>query len=467
MSHNPVSHNRLSRRQFLRYLGAGTAGLVGGNLLSACVPPTPEVKVVKETVEVVKEVPKEITPTPAAPLMLTLWHHWGGTREPLLKKALDDFAARNPGITVEPTLIPWDRKEEAVMTAVAAGQAPDVLMLNAAEMPPYAINNVLLPLDEWVTVAGITSNEVYDSDWKASFYNGKQWGLPQTVGGAACLLFYNTAAFEEAGLDPTNPPRTWAEMLSATKTLLKQEGDKITRLGLGYIPDAWGWLNFLAQNDALWLSSDGREVKMNNDGAIEALQFIVDISDAQGGAENIAAFMTAAGEADPFISGRAAMTYQGVWQYFLIKTNAPDLPYMSTVAPNNKGPWHEANYGPHLYTLPAGTKHVPEAWKLLLWLTREDGGCNFLMQQLRPSPWKKCTEESPIAKVADYWPVVVEALNSARSEPLTPLFNQFASIWNEMIERATRHQGAAAEVIMWASEEMRRANEEFWAKQEG
>ncbi|MCL6429621.1 MAG: extracellular solute-binding protein [Anaerolineae bacterium] len=457
-----LARERVTRRVLLRTLVCTAAGAS----LGACGPKTTpqvvkETQVVRETIEVVKEV----TAAPAPEVKLTLWHHWGGTREPLMKKALDDFAARNQGLTVEPTLIPWDRKEEAVLTAVAAGQAPDVLMLNAAEMPPYALNKALNPIDDMVAQVGIQAEEVYESDWKASSYAGKQWGLPQTVGGAAFLLFFNTASFVGAGLDPTKPPATWGETLEAATTLLKKEGDEIKQLGLLTGVTSWSWLNFLAENDAAWLSPDGREVQMDNQGAVEALEWIVHVTDAQGGAERVAAFTSAGGDADPFMSGRAAMTYQGVWQYYIIKTNAPELEYSSALAPLNRGKWHEANYGPHLYTLPAGTKHTAEAWKLLLWLTREAGGCDFLTAQLRPSPWKACNENSPVSKVADYWPVVLSALDATRAEPLTPLFNRFASIWDEMLEKAMHHQSTAAEAIKWAAAEMSRANEEFWAKQ--
>ena len=466
-----MSRNSLSRRQFLRHVGVGAASLAGVSLFSACAPTsTPEVQVVRET-QVVKEtvqVTKEITAAPPAPIRLTLWHHWGGTREPLMNKAAEDFTARNPGLTIELTLIPWDRKEESILTAVAAGQAPDVLMLNAAEMPPYAMADALIPIDDLVAQTGIKPEDVYESEWQATSYTGKIWGLPQTVGGAACLLFYNTQLFEEAGLDPGKPPTTWSETLAAAKALLKT-GDKgeIVRLGISGPVDMWWWLNYLAQNDAPWLSEDGREVKMDNEGAVEALQWVVSLVDAQGGQEKLSAFSSAAGDRDPFMAELQGMQMNGVWQFFLIKTNAPELQFKSAVAPNNKGKWHEGNYGPHLYVLPMGSKNkaVEESWKLLLWFTRGAGQCTFLTDQLRPSPWRECTDNSPLAKVADYWPVVVEALNTARPEPLTPLFNKFGSIWDEMGQRALLKANTPAEAVKWAACEMAKANDAFWAKQ--
>lgn len=459
----------LTRREFLQKAAFASGGLAGACLLSGCGPtPTPqttEVEVTKQVevtreVEVIKEV--EVTRPPAETITLALWHHWGGTREPLLDKAFADFSAYNPGIAVEPTLIPWERKEESVLSAVAAGEAPDILMLNASEVPPYAIAEALVPLDELVAEAGIDASEVYESDWEAGVYNGKRWGLPHSIGEAAWLLFYNKQLFEEAGLDPDQPPETWAEMLTYAQTLLKKEGNSIEQLGIALNASGWSWLSFLAENEAAWLSDDSRQVLMDNEGAVEALQFIVDISDSQGGPEHVGAFMSGLGDVVPFAGGYAAMNMGGVWDYYILKTNTPDLDYGSAVAPINKGIYHEANYGPHQWTIPAGTEYLDAAWRLVLWMTREEGGCDFLTPQLRPSPWKACNENSPL-RVADYWPVIQVALDSTRPEPSTPLFNQFLSIWDEMIEKATYHAVDAAEAVKWSAEEMTKANDEYWA----
>ncbi|MDI7274598.1 MAG: twin-arginine translocation signal domain-containing protein, partial [Anaerolineae bacterium] len=103
--------DRVSRRAFLRATGIAA----GGAILAACQPKVVEKeKVVKET-EVVKEtveVVKEVTAATPEQITLRLYHHWGGSREPLMKKACDDFTVRNPNVTVEPTLIPWERKEQ-------------------------------------------------------------------------------------------------------------------------------------------------------------------------------------------------------------------------------------------------------------------------------------------------------------------------------------------------------------------
>jgi multiple sugar transport system substrate-binding protein len=472
-----MQKKRFSRREFLAL--AGATG--GAALLAACgEEATPEkeivevTRVVSEEVEVTRVVSEEVevtrvveemvevTTAPPEPITLTIWHHWGGTREPLLNAELENFSARNPGVTVEPTIIPWDQKEATILSAVAAGEAPDVLMLNAAEMPPYAMNDAILPVDDMVDAAGIMADEAYESDWQASFYNGKQWGLPHTIGGAAFLLFYNKDHLSEVGLDPNQPPQTWADFMSYTEKLVKMEGNTVQRIGGMPYVSSWGWLSYLAGNDAAWLSEDGREVLMDNEASVEALQFIVDTVDAQGGWEAIQAFTSAQGETDPFLAGNISMSYSGIWNYFMLQQNAPELNYVSAVAPNTGGKWHEGNYGPHLWTIPASTDHSSEAWKLVMWMSYEDGGCNFLTQQGRAAPWKACTENSIMANVADYWPVVVEAIATTRPEPLTPVFNQFQSIWDEMLERALFKADDSAGAISWAAEEMTKVNDEYW-----
>ena len=51
---------RLSRREFVKGAAIGAAGVATGGVLASCATPTPETVIVKETVQVPKEVIKEV-----------------------------------------------------------------------------------------------------------------------------------------------------------------------------------------------------------------------------------------------------------------------------------------------------------------------------------------------------------------------------------------------------------------------
>ena len=51
--------------------------------------------------------------------------------------------------------------------------------------------------------------------------DGELYGVP--FHNSTPLLYYNVEHFKEAGLDPSKPPRTWAELADAAKKLTKGE----------------------------------------------------------------------------------------------------------------------------------------------------------------------------------------------------------------------------------------------------
>lgn len=470
-----MNRKSLSRRDFLR---AGSVAAAAAALAGCGPAPTPQViketqiiketQVVKET-QIVKETVKETVQVQVAapttePITLTLWHHWGGDREPLLKKAGDDFSARNPGVSVEMTLIPWERKEETVLTAMAAGNAPDVLHLIATETPVYVSDNALVALDEYITKAGIKPEEYLDVDWQGGIVNGKVWALPLNSAGADHMLFYNKNHFKEAGLDPEVPPKTWAEVKTFAQKLTKKEGKDITRLGVQLPTSGWEWLYYIAQNDGEWLSKDGKQILMDNEKSVEALQYVVDVYDIQGGFEKVSGFLTIARQTEPFIAEAVSVYASGQWVNYYILTGNPKLPYGTGLAPNNQGPWNAESYGPQQWTIPAGNKHNDQAFALSLWLSRGDGGCKFLAPQIMPSAWTDCNKSNAYPLVASFWPTIEAAFKTTRPSPPTPVFGQFLTFWDEMFQKALMHQSTAAEAVKSAVEQMDAANKEYWAK---
>jgi len=104
-----------------------------------------------------------------------------------------------------------------VQTAIKAGQAADITQY---------VNEVT------------TLKDIDPSVMAAFTVDGKIYGLPRTTYKVG--LVYNRKLFTQAGLDPNNPPKTWAEIRDAAK--------KITALGPGYI----GYGEYSAGNTGGW-----------------------------------------------------------------------------------------------------------------------------------------------------------------------------------------------------------------------
>ena len=53
--------------------------------------------------------------------------------------------------------------------------------------------------------------------------NGETYGMPFVL--STPVLYYNASLFAAAGLDPANPPTTWAEFLTVCETINEKGGD--------------------------------------------------------------------------------------------------------------------------------------------------------------------------------------------------------------------------------------------------
>jgi multiple sugar transport system substrate-binding protein len=331
----------------------------------------------------------------------------------------------------------------------------------------YVEDGALIPLDDYLSQAGIKAEEGVDVDWQSGIINGKIWALPLNSSGADHMMFYNLKHYEEDDLDPNKPPATWDEMRDFAKKMTKSEGGEITRLGVQIGASSWDWLYYIAQNDGEWLSTDGRTVIMDNPKSVEALQYVVDIFDIQGGWEKVTAFLGIARQTEPFIADVVANYTSGQWVNYYIMAGNPELRYGTAVAPRNQGPWTAESYGPQQWTIPAGVKHPDLSFALSLWLSRGSGGCQFLAPQMMPSAWKACNDSNAFAKAAHFWPTIEAAFATTRPTTPTPVFNQFLSIWDEMMQQALLKASTPAEAITWATGEMVKTSDEYWAKHSG
>ncbi len=151
-----------------RLLGTGLA-LSGAGVLAACgATPTPE-RIV-ETVVVTQEVEKVVTQevekvveqtvvveVTAAPSSVTgdlrMWVFPQGENDmdllwsPLQARFADDY----PNINVAVELLPWGGRREKMLTAFAAGEAPDVAYVNTDTLSLFGTNDVLAPLDDIIS----------------------------------------------------------------------------------------------------------------------------------------------------------------------------------------------------------------------------------------------------------------------------------------------------------------------------
>ncbi len=406
--------------------------------------------------------------TTAEAITVRMWHHWGGDRVPLMDTQIADFMETYPNITVEATLQPWGQRLEKLLASITAGTPPDVTMLAQHDMAPFVRAEALLPLGARLDEAGISLDEYYAPEAKAMQREGDIWVLPNTMGGAQNLMFYIPADFEEVGLDPANPPATFAELLDAIAKLVVMEDDEIKRLACTLYGGSDGFRHYMACNDAPMISDDGQTSLIDNELTVQSVQFMLDVMEAQGGIEKVAAWQstTSAFETNPFYSGLQSIRFSGGWNYFYVKAQAPDLEYLSAISPvNNDSPWvgsYNYSWG---YAMPRGTQEPDGAWQLIKWLSYDlEGSCEFMKAQLQAHPLKACSEQ-PEFQTASFWPVVEEATTRTKVYGNSfPVWNEIGDVMNTSMEEVYYHRKAPAEAVAEIGVKLQELLDEWWAE---
>jgi len=146
----------------------------------------------------------------------------------------------------------YDDTKLKAQAAAKAGKPPAVVLMSANFLQDLKISGDIASLEPMLTAEGTTREKFLGDFWPALHANatvdGELYGVPYH--NSTPLLYYNVEHFKEAGLDPKQPPRTWAELVEAGKKLTKHQGEQIDRAGL-MMPAGYDYLGWLLEAFAL------------------------------------------------------------------------------------------------------------------------------------------------------------------------------------------------------------------------
>lgn len=198
-----------------------------------------------------------------------------------LETALARYREAHPETEVRLEQFKWDQIDAKLMTDFQAGASHDVAWTSPQWMAKhFAVGDLLdiAPLLEW------SGEEASDFSWNPAWgtgvRDGEVIGVPNGV--HTRLVCFRRDYFEEAGLDPDNPPTTLEELLDAAIKLTRRGGDdEVWGLGmycgrergtieLSFAPLLWHY------GGELWDASTGRATFASEAG-IQAGQFLYDL----------------------------------------------------------------------------------------------------------------------------------------------------------------------------------------------
>lgn len=249
--------------------------------------------------------------SPNGTVTLSFWNGLTGPDRPAVEHLVSDFNASHPKIHISMQIMPWDVLYQKLLPAYGAHKGPDLVGMDSNQIPVYASKGVLKPIDD-IFSEGVQKSTIVAPALTAGTFDGKTYGVP--IENTPVLLYYNKKMFAAAGLNPDKPPATWAEWAADAKKLTKGSGPdgKPTQYGLAFgVHDTIEVMPILMwEADGGILSSDGKQVLLDNSGSKQAVQYWADLI----AKDHVSPIGLSGADADKLIqSGTAAMEVNGPW----------------------------------------------------------------------------------------------------------------------------------------------------------
>ncbi len=382
---------RLSRRSFLRALGAAGGAAVAGSVLAACGGSTPTAPAATSApaAEAPTAAPAAAAPTSAPAAEATaapaaeataapaaaasggevslLWSDTTNARTPLL----DDFT-KATGIKVNQTIVQYNERLNKINTAVNGGGGFDVVQMDTIWTAQFASAGWVDDLTDRITAD--IKKDVPESSLSAVTYQGKLYGMP--LFNSAKHLFYNAKLTKDAGFD--KPPTTLDEFVAQAKATTKP----------GQWGSVWGWKQaeglicdwiaiMFTKKGAQILDGNGKAV-FNTMGGTEAVQWMVDLLYTHKVADPASLEYTEDDVKKAFFTGTVALTYN--WEGVLPDGNDPAK---SKAAPNVK-----IDLLPGSADVKSSSVNGSEGWAILKNTTNKDNAWKLLEYMASPA-WQK------------------------------------------------------------------------------
>ena len=378
-----MKHQRITRRNLLKM--AAVAG--AGTALAACQP-----AVVEKTVMVEKEVTRIVVEEAGPEPVEFVWYvAWGGVYGAMNQEVADLYMEKHPEVSME-TLIGKDH--ESLATAIAGGQPPDIAHQFWAWGRLFITQGALMDLSDFVALAdGSTRENFAEAWWSMCDSRGAPFLIPYLQAGVRHATFWNTTLFEEAGLDPEQPPETLDDlMIMGEKLTTYNDAGEIEILG--YNPMDYGPLNYWAPGlGADYYDPVHRRFEHNQPALLDWLTKMSDFVDKIG-FDTVAAWSEGVRSmtgADPFISGKQGIVVShGDWYPGTIQNQNPDLEgqYAVTYQPSPADITAILSYT-HTLSIPKGTPNPQKAWEFVDWACGSDEVCQKSYDDSASvAPWK-------------------------------------------------------------------------------
>lgn len=209
------------------------------------------------------------------PVTITLAYPYGDLFAKVHEQISEEFEKENPNIDIQiqAPLSDYEELAQRTLIGITQNQAPTISFQGINQVRQFVDAGHAYDLSEFVANDARWKNKgFYENMMALGEFDDQQYAIPFAV--STPIMYYNVELFEQAGLDPNNPPQTWDEVIDAAKQIQSLGGD-VTGMWYDYlITGNWCYQTLVYSQGGSMMNEAETEVTFDQEPGIAAAQLI-------------------------------------------------------------------------------------------------------------------------------------------------------------------------------------------------
>ncbi|GAB7388471.1 ABC transporter substrate-binding protein [Bacillaceae bacterium] len=210
------------------------------------------------------------------PVEIQFMHIHGGTQGEALNRLIEAYHNKQDKVRVKPIYVEgsYEGILEKLQAMAASKQLPEVTQAGLVYTKYMIANMPIVPVQQFIDNEKMDTSDFYPKMLDlGKDEEGKQWGLPFAI--STPVIYFNKEHFNQAGLDPNNPPKTFDEWREAAKKLTKDD-----QYGIYFnysITGNWMFQAMIETMGGKMISEDSKSVLFDQEPGVRALKYWTDL----------------------------------------------------------------------------------------------------------------------------------------------------------------------------------------------
>jgi multiple sugar transport system substrate-binding protein len=213
------------------------------------------------------------------------------------------FEAAHPGVKIKRQYVPFANLNTKLLTQAAGHALPNLLAVDNPFVSTMITTGQVIPISG---LKGFSTKGYFPAIISEGLSKGKYYALP-VAGANSIALMYNIAMLKAAHV---SPPKTWAQLLTAAKTLTTSDHYGIALTCEAAEDTTWQWEPFFWSNKGSFTFAN-----IASTPGVQALSLWKQLIDDGSASKDCLNWSQTPAASTQFIDGKAAMMVNGPWNF--------------------------------------------------------------------------------------------------------------------------------------------------------